>query len=75
MLDFLKALFGRVVTWLQAIGVGVVTAILAYLQTAGPATGDPIDSMITGAILAGLVKLVGALVKVLAPKLLPSVPA
>ena len=61
-MDFLKALLGRTFAWLQALGVGALGALYAYLSTASPSTGDPIDSMITGAILSLIVKIVGTIV-------------
>lgn len=61
-MDFLKALLGRAFAWLQALGVGAVYALYAYLSAASPSTGDPLDSMVTGALLTLLVKLAGAIV-------------
>lgn len=67
-MDFLKAFLGRLGAWLQALGVGALVALQQYLSTASPDQGDPVSSLLTGLILSGLVKLLGALIARFGPQ-------
>lgn len=60
-------LFSNVFAWLQAVGVGAVIAIQQYVHMLDTADTDPLSALIKGAIVMGLVKLFGAIIKAKQP--------
>lgn len=66
-MDFIKDFLGKRLAWAQAIAVGALAAVQQYLSTASPDASDPVASLLTGALLAVVVKLIGSLIAKLGP--------
>lgn len=59
---FLKALVGRTITWLIALGVGATEVLVEYFRVASTGeVNDPIELLLRGGLITLLVKVFGAL--------------
>lgn len=66
-MDFLKDFLTKRLAWAQAILVGLLAAVQQYFATASPDASDPVANLLTGAVLALVVRLIGALISKLGP--------
>lgn len=55
-------MLGNIFQWLQSLGIGLIGAVYSYVSTATPASGDAVESLVTGLVLAGLARLLGGIV-------------